>query len=351
MRIIADVDTGIDDALALVQLASAPQLELVGVSASTGNTTARAAARNSAAVLALCGREDVPVHLGAPAPLVLPAVTTPETHGADGLGHAVLPRAGAALRDDDFLEGLWLPELRSHPGETTLLVTGPLTDLALALRAEPRLPELVGQVVIMGGSFNHPGNTTPTAEWNSWCDPHAAAEVYRAFEGRPAERLPLVCSLAVTESVVLRPADLDSLAVAAGARAPGLSAATPRDRPPSDTGSPLVDMIADALRFYFEFHSDWGYGYLAQVHDLLAAQLAIGELGCHATPAWVGVETDSELTRGTTVADLRHLWQRPANARIVDRVSPAESLDAFTRAVRRLVRRAGATAALRPASR
>ncbi|SER75837.1 Inosine-uridine nucleoside N-ribohydrolase [Propionibacterium cyclohexanicum] len=336
MRIIADVDTGIDDALALVQLASRPDVELVGVSASTGNTTARAAARNSAGVLAVCGRAEVPVYTGAGAPLVVPATTTPETHGSAGLGYARLPGDLTSLRSGDFLEELWLPELRSHPGATTLLVTGPLTDLALALRAEPELPRLAAQVVIMGGSFNHPGNTTPTAEWNSWCDPHAAAEVYRAYEGMPTQRLPLVCSLGVTEQIELKPDDLDRLATAAGALAPQLSPELARNRPPSDTSSALIDLLADALRFYFEFHADWGYGYLAQVHDLLAAEIALGEVPYHATATWVGVETGSELTRGTTVADLRNLWHRPANARIVDHVAPGVSLAAFTAAIQRL---------------
>ena len=80
---------------------------------------------------------------------------------------------------------LWVEAARASPGELTALITAPLTNFALAIRAEPRLPELLGKVVIMGGSFYHQGNTTPTAEWNTHVDPQAAKEVYAAYRGMP----------------------------------------------------------------------------------------------------------------------------------------------------------------------
>ena len=337
IRLIADVDTGIDDALALIYLAARRDVDLVGVSTTTGNTTAALAARNSAAVLALAGRGEVPVWTGGGRPLVVEPATTPQTHGDEGLGYAVLPDAGGALRPGDPVAQLWLPQLREHPGETVLLVTGPLTNLALALRAEPRLPELAGRIVIMGGAFNHPGNTLPTAEWNAWCDPHAAREVYAAFEGLPVERLPVLCPLNVTESIELHPELLDTIATAIGATAPRLTPGSPRRKGPSDTGNALFDLVADALRFYFEFHADHGYGYLAQVHDLLAAEVAAGEpLGARCEPLWVGVETDSALTRGTTVADVRHLLGRSPNARVLTAVDDRAALRALSDAIETL---------------
>ncbi|MFC2758079.1 nucleoside hydrolase [Propionibacterium acidifaciens] len=351
MRLIADVDTGIDDALALVLLAARPDVDLVGVSTTTGNTTAARAARNSAAVLALAGRPGVPVWTGSGRPLVVEPETTPQTHGDEGLGRAALPDASGALHPGDPITGLWLPQLRAHPGETTLLVTGPLTNLALALRAEPRLPRLARRVVIMGGSFNHPGNTLPTSEWNAWCDPHAAAEVYAAFEGLPAERLPLVCPLNVTETVELRPGVLDGIAGRIGVDAPHLGPDAPRPGAPSRTGSALFDLLIDALRFYFEFHADHGCGYLAQVHDLLAAEVAVGEpLGARAEALWVGVETGAGITRGTTVADVRRLLGRAPSARVLTDVDPAAAIDALVRAVVSLSARGGGAGTGREAS-
>ena len=356
MRIIADVDTGIDDALALISLASNHDVDLVGVTTSTGNTTSDLAARNSAAVLKVLGRDDIPVFIGSSAPLVAPVATTPETHGEFGLGYSDIPSQITTHFSNDGIPELGRPQERRHPGEITLLITGPLTNLALALRAEPALPRLAHQVVVMGGAFNYPGNTTPTAEWNSWCDPHAAAEVYAAFAGLPPEKLPIIAPLNVTETVQLLPRDVDVMARAAGVAAPGLSADAPRDRGtsrqhsshdgssktgsskpgPSRTGSALIDLLTDALCFYFEFHAAYGYGYLAQVHDLLAAQIAMGDVVPEMSVQWVGVETESELTRGTTVADFRHLWNRPANARIVTAVDGRASVEAFIESVKLL---------------
>ena len=127
MRIIADVDTGIDDALALVAVAAHVDAELVGVTTTTGNTTSHLAARNSAAVLSLVGRDDVPVLVGSSKPLEVPVATTPETHGEFGLGYSTAPEAITGPFSEHGIEELWLPELREHPGQTTLLVTGPLS--------------------------------------------------------------------------------------------------------------------------------------------------------------------------------------------------------------------------------
>lgn len=308
MRILADVDTGIDDALALCWLAAREDVDLVGVSTTSGNTTARQAAENSLAVLELCGLEEIEVCTGTPAPLVVPPSTTPETHGDHGLGRAVLPPLRGSLSQRGFLD-LWLGELTAHPGETTLLITGPLTNLAVALRAEPDLPRLVRRVVIMGGSFDHPGNTTPTAEWNTWVDPHAAAEAYAAWEGFPEDRLPIVCSLGVTERIVITPAALADLVTGCG---------------PAPARPQLLGMLQAALDFYFDFHAEYGYGRLAQVHDLFAAMVAADAVAHQTMTTWVGVETDSELTRGTTVRDARRLWRRTPNARIVTDTDPAE---------------------------
>ena len=93
---------------------------------------------------------------------------------------------------------------------------------ALALRQEPRLPELLKRTVIMGGSYFYQGNTTPTAEWNTHVDPQAAAEVFAAFEGQPEERLPIVCALEMTERIELQPGHLERLAREAGCAEPEL---------------------------------------------------------------------------------------------------------------------------------
>ncbi|MFD5277456.1 nucleoside hydrolase [Pseudarthrobacter sp. NPDC058362] len=337
---LLDVDTGIDDALALVYLAALPDTEFAAVTASPGNVDADQVARNTLALLELCGRPDVEVAIGARAPLSIPLLTTPETHGPQGIGHAVLPEPQGRLSPRNAVD-LWIEKARGRPGELTALITAPLTNFALALRQEPDLPELLAGVVIMGGSFYYQGNTTPTAEWNTHVDPHAAKEVYAAYRGRPVDRLPVVCSLDTTERMELRPEHLRLLAEAAGASVPELVLPEQPEGQRSTSDNIVIRHLSDALRFYFEFHRLYDQGYLAHVHDFFAAGVAAGTLEYSARPATVDVEADSPLLAGTTVADFRGLWGFPPNARIVTDNNPAQAFTELVSTVGRLARERG----------
>ncbi|MEE1620117.1 nucleoside hydrolase [Zafaria sp. J156] len=341
VRILMDNDTGIDDALALAYLAACPHVDLVAVTSSPGNVGTAQVAANNRALLALCGRAGVPVLTGAETPLQLRLVTTPETHGPQGLGHAVLdpvppPQAGPGAVPGDAV-ARWVEAARAEPGRLTALLTGPLTNFALALRAEPRLPWLFKRVVIMGGAFYHQGNTTPTAEWNTHVDPHAAREVHAAYaraaeEGLDPDRLPVLCPLDATERFEMRPAFLAELAREAGCPEPEHVADGQPDGLPSRAANPLVRHLSDALRFYFEFHRDYDQGYIAHVHDLFAAGVAAGTMAYRTRPAAVDVETESSLLLGTTVADFRGLWGRAPHAHVVEWNDPeAGFADAFRR--------------------
>lgn len=336
VKILADVDTGIDDACALLHLCGLADVELLGVTTTAGNTTALQAALNTLAVLDVADRPSVEVTAGEPGPLVKPLVTTPETHGPGGLGYAALQDLTPRLSGRHWLE-LWREALVRNPGEVTLLVTGPLTNLAVALREIPDLPQLVGRIVVMGGCFWHLGNTTPTAEWNSWVDPDAAKQVYAAFEGLPDDRLPIVCATEVTETIEHTPGALDELLARCGAEPVGYHAERPRvGRSEAATGSPALDLLADALRFYFEFHQDFDQGYVAHLHDLFAAQVAAGRADAPTVTTVVDVEADSELMRGTTVRDDRGIWGRQPNARVVVGSRPEEVFAEFAEALSRL---------------
>lgn len=337
---LLDVDTGIDDALALVYLAALPDTEFAAVTASPGNVDADQVARNTLALLELCGRPGVEVAIGARAPLSIPLLTTPETHGLQGIGHAILPEPRGRLSGRNAVD-LWIEKARARPGELTALITAPLTNFALALRKEPDLPNLLAGVVIMGGSFYHQGNTTPTAEWNTHVDPHAAKEVYAAYRGRPVEQLPVVCSLDTTERMELHPAHLRQLAEAARATVPELVLPEQPEGQRSTSDNTLVRHLSDALRFYFEFHRLYDQGYLAHVHDFFAAGVAAGTLDYAARPATVDVETDSPLLAGTTVADFRGLWGVPPNARIVTDNNPRQAFAELVSTVGRLARERG----------
>lgn len=337
---LLDVDTGIDDALAIAYLAALPDTEFVAVTATPGNVDADQVARNTLALLELCGRAGVEVAVGARRPLSIPLLTTPETHGPQGIGYAVLPEPSGRPSERDAVD-LWIEHARARPGELTALITAPLTNFALALRKEPELPNLLAKAVIMGGAFYHQGNTTPTAEWNTHVDPHAAKEVYAAYRGKPLEKLPIICSLDTTERMELHPAHVAALARAAGAGVPELVLPEQPEGLRSTSDNVLIRHLSDALRFYFEFHRLYDQGYLAHVHDFFAAGVAAGTLEYTARPATVDVETASPLLAGTTVADFRGLWGTPPNARIVATNNPEQAFRELVSAVGSLARRVG----------
>src|SRR3990172_6897441 len=178
--VILDVDTGIDDSLALLYACASPEVELVAATCVAGNVDARQVAVNTRAVLELADRADVEVALGRETPLVRPLTTTPETHGPRGIGYAELPPPSRPLSRRHAVD-LLVDEARRRPGELTLVALGPLTNVALAALREPELPVLLRRLVIMGGSYRSPGNTAPTTEWNISVDPDAAAVVFTHF--------------------------------------------------------------------------------------------------------------------------------------------------------------------------
>lgn len=343
-RVVADVDTGIDDSLALIYLAglhSAGEIDLV-VTTSAGNTTARQAAVNSAEVLRLAGAADVPVVAGARSPLKVPLTTTPETHGEKGLGYYSPLDGGGAAGDagDAGSAGDARAAVELWRGASHILVAGPATNFVWALRHSV---EVVGgaaagsatgaEITMMTGAFNYPGNTTPTAEWNAWVDPHALKEVFAA--PAPTRPLSTICPLNVTEQVLLYPDRLLRWQEALRPTRPELAA-----------------LLGDALRFYFEFHQSVGVGYCAQIHDLAAAMVMLRRVPYSFYDATVDVEADSPLMRGTTVADRvakvpagegaatsgaaearGPYWDRAANARILESLDPADVFAEFERVV------------------
>ncbi|WP_407443606.1 nucleoside hydrolase [Rhodococcus sp. (in: high G+C Gram-positive bacteria)] len=319
--LIVDVDTGIDDALALLYLLASPEAEIAAVLCTAGNVPVHQVATNTLAWLEVCGRPDIEVAVGSTVPLVAPLMTTEDTHGPRGVGYAELPAPTRGPSARSAAEA-WVELTRERPGELTGLVTGPLTNLALAVRLDPGVLTRLRRLVVMGGCFNHPGNTTPTSEWNVAVDPEAAKVVFDAFAGLDPERRPLLCPLDTTESIEMHPAHIARIAELAGSiPEEDLSPDDPRGRR-SRASVPVVRHLSDALRFYMEFHRDQNLGYLAHVHDPFAAAVALGTVPFVTRPATVDVELDGRITRGTTVADWSGIWGREPDADIVVGTEP-----------------------------
>jgi purine nucleosidase len=302
--LILDVDTGVDDALALLYAVASPEVELIAATCVMGNVTVDIVTDNTLAVLELVGRTDVEVARGAAKPLVRDHEPFPIVHGEHGLGRAELPPPTRAPSDRNAAR-LIVDTVRDRPGEVLLVATGPLTNVALALQAEPRLLELLGGFALMGGAYVAAGNTTPVAEFNVWADPEAASGVFGAVSGARDDRLPACVGLDVTERTKLSQADLDAVCAAA-------------------PGSRVARFLQDAVSFYIDFYVRYGRSAGASMHDPLTLAIAIDPSLARFETTRVEVETEGTWTRGETVTDLsgiRHSpwpgdWQPRDNARV-----------------------------------
>jgi purine nucleosidase len=183
-KIIIDCDPGCDDAIALIAFLTSPLFDVVGITSIGGNVDPVKTQNNALGIAALVGRTDVPVFSGAHKPLQKKAVLADDIHGESGVAGLVLPMDVAAPpRKDMDAADFIISETKKQPGDITLVVIGPMTNIAIALQRDATLPSRVKEIITMGGAFGDPGgNMSPYAEFNIFCDPHAAALVYDAFD-------------------------------------------------------------------------------------------------------------------------------------------------------------------------
>ena len=306
-RVIIDCDPGIDDTAAILLALASPELEVVAVTTTYGNASVETCTANARRVLSAAGRSDIPVFMGAGKPLLRPANEgwASHIHGGDGLG-GVIGDAGAAPSGPlpDKHATLAITEaVRAEPGELTILALGRMTNVALALSLEPRVAESVREIVVMGGAVTVPGNVSGVATANLHEDPEAAAIVYRS--GAAIAQVGLdVCNRATVS-----PAQLEAIAAAGSAATQLLSEAT--------------GYLREAYIRIGRISADEGIRY----NDMPAVGYAINPALFTARPAFVEIETHSELTKGQTVAD----WNAAEpNARICLDVDSAALTAMFT---------------------
>ncbi|MFZ9857447.1 MAG: nucleoside hydrolase [Roseiflexaceae bacterium] len=271
--VILDTDPGIDDALAILLAIASPEVMLRGVTVTGGNCAMRDGWQNARAVLAMAQRSDIPVCAGVELPLLRPAFIAAETHGASGLGYARLPDSIHPVDNRHAVDFL-IDTIMAHPGEVTLVPVAPLTNIAMAIRKEPRIVAAVRDVIIMGGAVRVDGNTTSLAEFNFYVDPHAAHIVMQS--GMPMTLVPWD----ITRDVMLYQSHIDLLL---------------------NVNSPISQFIADATRFYLEFHqASFGVAGCA-INDPVALALAFWPELAQTTAVHIDVEYTSELTMGKSV--------------------------------------------------
>jgi purine nucleosidase len=275
-KVILDVDPGIDDAVAMALALFDPRLEVVAITAVAGNVAAEQATRNVQAIVEQLDPPRLPRIGAAVRPERDPLVDSRHVFGADGLGNADF--AVAELHHVHPSDKVIADEIRKAPESVTIVALGPLTNVATVFRRDPSLAEQVGQLVIMGGTLRGPGNITPAAEFNIYCDPVAAREVFRSKTTKT------LIPLDVTGQVVLTFDLLDQL---------------------PDEFSPVGGLLRRILPYSFRTHRQLFGLEGTYLHDPVAL-MALLEANLFETERLAGdVEVQGELTLGATVFDRR----------------------------------------------
>ena len=300
-HIIIDTDPGIDDSLAILLALASPEIVLDGISTIHGNASTEQTTRNALAILELAKASQVPVFKGCDLPLVKESLLSPETHGNTGLGYAQLPEPTTkpkAGHGSDFI----IEQIMSRPGEVTLVAIGPLTNVALAIRKEPRIVQNVKEVFIMGGAIQHTGNTTALAEYNTFVDPHAAHIVFHS--GMPMTLTPLD----VTYQCIFTPDDLKRLL---------------------KIDSPVTKYIADSTRYYMEFHDEYQSIEGCVINDPMTLALTFMPEICDYQTLVVDVDISMGVGLGNTFADFYNYEKKPANMKVAMGVRPRMFMELF----------------------
>lgn len=306
---LIDCDPGVDDAIALIMAVKSPALEVVGVTTSAGNLPVDRTAENARRVLELIGVRNVPVARGLQGPLSRPLPKDPFSHGHDGLGDTGLPPPRRPL-DPRGGPDLIVEAADAHAGDLTLLILGPMTNLAAALDSDPSLPAKVSGVVAIAGAYGlteyaatRATGDNPVSEWNVYVDPEAARRVFRS--GMPITAIGL--DVACHDNNELQPVHLQALEA-------------------SDT--PEAAFARGVLRFVGER----GFRSYSALIDGLAVAAAIAPELVTTIELAVDVETQGELTRGATVVDRREhfRWDHLPMIRVASDVDFHRYLDLVT---------------------
>ena len=278
--VIIDCDPGVDDAVALLlAFASRAEMDVLAVTTVAGNVNAALTARNALLIRQIAGREDVPIYAGAVAPLVRPPVVASHFHGDSGLGWMAISEPAAPAASGHAVDAIIDLIMSRPPGSVSIAVTGPATNLALAMTRQPAIAQRLAQVVIMGGARSEGGNITASAEYNVFADPHAAELVFRS--GAPC----VVLGLDATHQVRATPPRLDAI---------------------REIGTPAAMAVADLLDFSMDVHRRLvGPEDDPPLHDPCTIAYLLEPSLFQTVPVDLRVELESPLTLGHTAVEFR----------------------------------------------
>jgi purine nucleosidase len=308
--VILDCDPGQDDAVAiLLALASPDEIELLGITTVAGNVPLAKTQRNARLMCDVAGRRDVPVYAGSPRPILRPLYTAEYVHGKEGIDGAEIRDPETPLAEGHAVDFLVDRLGRAEEDSITLVAVGPLTNVASALIKAPELASKIREIVLMGGAMREGGNTTPSAEFNMYVDPHAARVVFEC--GRPIT----VMGLDVTHQVLATPARVERI------RALGTKAA---------------ETVASMLLFFNRFDTEKYGSEGAPLHDPCTIAFLLKPSLFRGKRVRIDVETSSELTMGATAVDFWGVTQRAPNAVWMHGVDAEGFFDLLTERLGRL---------------
>ncbi len=289
-RLIIDTDTASDDAVALLLALRHPATRVEAITVVAGNVPLAQAVTNALVTVDVAETYQPPVYIGASGPLAGDLRTAESVHGANGMGDIPLPDPSGKAAEREAPEAI-VAAARAAPGEFTLVTLGPLTNVALALELEPRLGSLLKELYVMGGTSDHLGNITPSAEFNIWVDPVAARRVFHAG-----------CRLTMVGWDISRKYAVIDDPTAERLRALG-------------TRQALFAM--DINRSLREFCRDYTHIDGIDMPDPVTVAVAIEpKILTRSVERYVDVETEGEITRGATIVDYLSVLRKEPNARV-----------------------------------
>jgi purine nucleosidase len=277
--LIIDCDPGVDDAVALLLAFAAPDLfDILAVTTVAGNVGGALTSRNACVIREIAGREDLPVFAGADRPLLVEPVAAEHFHGDTGLGTLPITAPRRGVEPTSAIQFLTETLTRAAPNSVSVAVTGPFTNIALALRAAPQIARGISEIVVMGGARSEGGNITASAEFNIYADPHAAEIVF-------SSGLPIVTfGLDATHQVRTSPARMQRLE--------GLK-------------SPQAQAVCNLLRFGEHVERTLAGREGAPLHDQCVIAYLMAPHLFETRPCRIAVETASPITRGHTSVEFR----------------------------------------------
>ena len=292
-KVIIDCDPGIDDSLAIMLALKSKELDVIGITIVCGNSPVEMGFENAKKVLKQMNRLDVPVFTGESKPLCREYVNALDTHGEDGLGESFLPEVDGYEQDlsaVDFLASTLKKE------KVSVIALGPMTNLARLIQKDMDAFCRIEELVSMGGTFQSHGNCSPVAEYNYWCDPDAAALVYKTLHEK-SMRIHMI-GLDVTRKIILTPTLLEYIC-----------------RLNPKTG----DFIRKITKFYFDFHWQWEHIIGCVINDPLAVAYFIDRSICSGLDAFVEIETKG-ISLGQSVVDSMNFYRKEPNATVLTKV-------------------------------